>query len=165
MQQEQVIAFIQLTRTPDINSAELKLTGILINSNQNLAYIIWIDSNGLKSWGWPRVFSSFLTSPNLIYSNCAMSRFCTEIIQKLQIWENLCLFRRKKKVDEHTCSGNAEFPGKACSPRQLALLRSPCELPDMWQSLHHSLPKTASPTHFQVKGPFINTALAHQVNQ
>lgn len=49
MQQEQVIAFIQLTRTPDINSAELKLTGILINSNQNLAYIIWIDSNGLKS--------------------------------------------------------------------------------------------------------------------
>lgn len=59
---------------------------------------------------------------------------------------------------------NFQVSNKGCSPLQLALLRSPRELPDMGHSLHHSLPKTASPTHFQVKGPF-NTALAHQVNQ
>lgn len=49
MQQEQVIALIQLTHTPDINSAELKLMGILINSNQNLSYSIWFDTDGLKT--------------------------------------------------------------------------------------------------------------------
>lgn len=49
MQQEQVIALIQVTHTPDINSAEFKLMGILINSNQNLPYIIWIDIDGLKT--------------------------------------------------------------------------------------------------------------------
>lgn len=48
-QQEQVIALIQLRHTPDINSAESKLMGILINSNQNLPYMIWIDTNEPKT--------------------------------------------------------------------------------------------------------------------
>lgn len=64
MQQEQVIALIQLTHTPDINSAELKLMGILINSNQNLSYIIWIDTNGLKSeLRLTKVFQFFSDKP------------------------------------------------------------------------------------------------------